>query len=91
MCPFVDGDALVPLLKIMHGYTLLLADAIKRAPKHKIGVRLGKACLKANVPVVQVAADFGVSRPAVYAWFTGRSEPKWQLEEAIEKYIKTLA
>ena len=78
-------------LKNMHGYTLLLADAIKRAPKHKIGVRLGKACLRANVPVSQVATDFGVSRPAVYAWFTGRSNPKPYLEEAIEKYIKALA
>jgi len=75
----------------MHGYTILLADAIRRAPKNKIGVRLAKACLKANVPVVQVAEDFGVSRPAVYAWFTGRSNPKPDLEQAIEQYIKTLA
>ena len=75
----------------MHGYTITLANTIKRAPRHKLGVRLGKACLAANVPVIKVAEDFGVSRPAVYAWFTGRSEPKWQLEEAIEQYIKKLA
>ena len=75
----------------MHGYTLMLADAIKRAPRNKLGVRLGRACLSANVPVAKVAQDFNVSRPAVYAWFTGRSEPKWQLEEAIERYIKKLA
>lgn len=75
----------------MHGYTLMLAEAIKRAPKHKLGVRLGKACLRANVPVIQVAKDFGVSRPAVYAWFTGRSVPNLRLEEKIEQYIKRLA
>jgi transcriptional regulator with XRE-family HTH domain len=75
----------------MHGYTLSLVLANKRAPRQKLGVRLGKACIAANIPVAQVASDFGVSRPAVYAWFTGRSEPKWQLEEAIEKYIKRLA
>ena len=69
----------------------MLAEAIKRAPRNKLGVRLGKACLAANVPVAKVAKDFGVSRPAVYAWFTGQSSPRWQLEEAIEKYIKKLA
>jgi transcriptional regulator with XRE-family HTH domain len=56
-----------------------------------LGVKLGRACIKAGVSVAQVAADFDVSRTAVYAWFCGRSSPKWRLESAIEKYIKELA
>jgi DNA-binding XRE family transcriptional regulator len=56
-----------------------------------LGVKLGRACIKAGVSVVQVAADFEVSRTAVYAWFCGRSSPNWRLENAIEKYIKELA
>jgi transcriptional regulator with XRE-family HTH domain len=56
-----------------------------------LGVKLGRACIKAGVSVVQVAADFKVSRTAVYAWFCGRSSPNWRLENAIEKYIKELA
>ena len=84
-------NTLVPLLKIMHGYTITLANTIKRAPKHKIGVRLGKVCVAANVPVVEVAEHFGVSRPTIYSWFTGRGTPRQSQEEAIEQYIKKLA
>lgn len=78
-------------LKIMHGYTVSLVRANKAAPSHMLGVRLGRACIKAGVPVIQVAMDFEVSRTAVYAWFCGRSNPSWRLESAIEKYIKELA
>jgi len=56
-----------------------------------LGVKLGRACIKAGISVAQVAADFDVSRTAVYAWFCGRSSPNWRLESAIEKYIKELA
>jgi predicted DNA-binding transcriptional regulator AlpA len=42
------------------------------------------------VPVSEVAKKFGVSRPAVYAWFCGRSIPHQVLHGAIEKYIKEL-
>jgi hypothetical protein len=75
----------------MHGYTLLLADTIKRAPRNKLGVRLGRACLAANVSVVEVSDYFGVSRPTIYSWFTGRSNPRDRQEKAIEQYIKKLA
>lgn len=75
----------------MIGYTLALVQAVKRAPKHKLGVRLGKACIDANIPISQVARDFRVTRPTVYAWFTGKSNPNWRQEIAIENYIKKLA
>jgi DNA-binding XRE family transcriptional regulator len=75
----------------MIGYTLALVLAVKRAPKHKLGVRLGKACIEANIPISQVAKDFKVTRPTVYAWFTGKSQPNWRQEVAIEKYIQKLA
>lgn len=75
----------------MHGYTITLANVIKRAPKHKVGVRLGKACIAAEVSVIEVAEHFGVSRPTIYSWFTGRSNPRQNQEEAIEQYIKKLA
>jgi transcriptional regulator with XRE-family HTH domain len=75
----------------MTGYTLALVKAVRRAPKHKIGVRLGRACIAANISVSQVAKDFKVTRPTVYAWFTGKSNPNWRQELAIEQYIKKLA
>ena len=75
----------------MTGYTIALVMAVRRAPKHKLGVRLAKACISANVSVSQVARDFKVTRPTVYAWFTGKSNPNWRQEIAIENYIKKLA
>jgi DNA-binding phage protein len=75
----------------MYGYSLALVAANRLAPKNKLGVRLGKACIRANVPVTQVAKDFQVSRTAVYAWFSGRSNPSWRIEETVEQYIKKLA
>lgn len=74
----------------MRGYTVALVKANRQAPKHLIGVELGAACIKADIPVSEVAQKFGVSRPAVYAWFCGRSIPQQVLHGAIEKYIKTL-
>jgi transcriptional regulator with XRE-family HTH domain len=75
----------------MHGYTVSLVRVNRAAPSHMLGVKLGRACIKAGISVAQVAADFDVSRTAVYAWFCGRSSPNWRLESAIEKYIKELA
>ena len=75
----------------MTGYTVALVLAVRRAPKHKIGVRLGVACIKANISVSQVAKDFKVTRPTIYSWFTGKANPNWRQELAIENYIKKLA
>jgi hypothetical protein len=75
----------------MYGYTIALVNSNKRADRNKIGVRLGMACIKADVPVKQVAQDFNVSRTSVYAWFSGLSIPSPHLHEAIEDYIKELA
>jgi len=82
---------LAPPIRIMRGYTVNLVKANRKAPKHLIGVELGAACIRADVPVVEVAQHFGVSRQAVYAWFCGRSMPNLVLHSAIEKYIKELA
>jgi hypothetical protein len=80
----------VPPITTMRGYTVALVKANRKAPSHLIGVELGAACIRADIPVSEVAKKFGVSRPAVYAWFCGRSIPHQVLHGAIEKYIKEL-
>ena len=74
----------------MRGYTVALVKANRKAPSHLLGVELGAACIRADVPVIEVARKFGVSRQAVYAWFCGRSIPQQVLHGVIEKYIKEL-
>jgi hypothetical protein len=81
----------VPPIRIMRGYTVALVKANRKAPKHLIGVALGSECIRADVPVAEVAQHFGVSRQAVYAWFCGSSTPQLALHSAIERYIKELA
>jgi len=40
----------------MHGYTVSLVRVNRAAPSHMLGVKLGRACIKAGVSVAQVAA-----------------------------------
>jgi transcriptional regulator with XRE-family HTH domain len=54
------------------------------------GVRLAKVCIARDIPVVDVAAKFGVSRVAVYSWFTGHSKPRQKQLELIEEILKKL-
>ena len=72
----------------LRGYSLILVKANRDAdPKH-IGVRLGKWCIRMNIPVSEVAQQFGVSRMTVYSWFTGASRPRKDKVDQIEKLLK---
>ena len=53
------------------GYSSDFVNEVNSADTEKLGVRLGHICIKRNIPVVDVAEFFGVSRTAVYAWFRG--------------------
>jgi len=44
---------------------------LDRADDTKIGVRLAKLCLKANLPVKYVAEGLDVSRMTLHTWFRG--------------------
>lgn len=72
------------------GYSLLLCDLNRRASSKLLGVRLGRACIKHNVPVSVVAERMGVSRQAVYNWFRGTSNPNHSLTARIEQFISSL-
>lgn len=74
----------------MRGYSLRIAEAIKKADGSLLGVKLGRLCLARDIPVSVVADKLGVTRQAVYAWFTGESDPRGPMCDAIEAYIKSL-
>lgn len=75
----------------MYGYTLAIVKANKLASLSNIGVKLGRACIAADLPISQVAEDFNVTRTTVYNWFSGTTRPSMRVESAIEQYIKELA
>jgi DNA-binding XRE family transcriptional regulator len=69
------------------GYSLRLRDLNRRAPNKALGVRLGRVCIKHDVPVTVVAKMMGVTRQTVYNWFVGTSNPQPSLVTLVESYI----
>lgn len=72
------------------GYTLRIRDLNAKADKRKLGVRLGRLCIKHAVPVSVVAQRMGVTRATVYNWFCGISVPQASATTQIETYIASL-
>jgi len=75
----------------MLGYTLAIAEENRVADGKRLGVKLGRVCIKNSVPVIDVAKKFGVSRQTIYNWFSGRGSPRSTLQAAIEKYIASFS
>lgn len=72
------------------GYSLRMRDLNAKADKRKLGVRLGRLCIKHDVPVSVVAQRMGVTRATVYNWFCGTSVPQASAATLIEAYIASL-
>ena len=71
-------------------YSLNTMLANQQADQKRLGVKLGKRCIKLGVPVAHIAEAMGVSRQTVYNWFIGAYDPKPQLTDNIKDLIKTL-
>ena len=69
----------------MIGYSLHLQQLNNDADVKNIGVRLGRYCIRCGIPVTKVAKQFGVSRQAVYNWFSGKSAPSKDVTKRISK------
>ena len=74
----------------MINYSKKTYDAVAAADQGKLGVRLGAACIDAQIPVQVVAGWFGISRQGVYNWFTGKSGVATRHELKAQKIIGTI-
>jgi transcriptional regulator with XRE-family HTH domain len=72
------------------GYSLRIRGLNMKADKRKLGVRLGRVCIKQDVPVLVVAKRMGVTRATVYNWFCGASAPQANTISLVESYIAEL-
>jgi len=70
-----------------YGYSQSLVRANKNASIKSLGVALGRACIRANISVSQIAQDLGVSRMTIYNWFKGDREPHPSYAQTIADYI----
>lgn len=74
----------------MQGYTIRIAEAINNADGSLIGVKLGRLCIKHDVPVSKVASYLGVTRQTVYYWFTGKSQPQASFADAVVRLTQEI-
>ena len=72
------------------GYSLITVNEIQNANPNLLGVKLGKVCLKNNIPVKDVAEFFGVTRMTVYNWFKGKVVVSGKHAERMLKLIYKL-
>ena len=70
-----------------YGYTTRIGSLNKQADGSLLGVKLGRVCIKHEVPVIDIASQLGVSRQTVYNWFMGTHEPKEELTTLIKEII----
>lgn len=73
-----------------YGYSARLIKLNKQADSKLIGVRLGRMCIRHDVPVSVVASTLGVSRQTVYNWFAGGSIPQTVFMERIKRLLASL-
>jgi DNA-binding phage protein len=74
----------------MRGYSLHIVEALKNADSELPWVKLGLICVDRGIPVDTVARILGVSRQAVYSWFSGRYTPSTKTAESIVKFLSGL-
>jgi DNA-binding XRE family transcriptional regulator len=70
-----------------YGYTTRLNSLNKQADKSSLGVKLGRVCIKKEIPVAEVAFQLGVSRQTVYNWFQGTHYPHPDLTDAVKALL----
>jgi DNA-binding XRE family transcriptional regulator len=71
-------------------YSLNIMLLNQQAEQNRLGVKLGKKCIKLGIPVADVAGRVGVSRQTVYNWFIGAYDPKPELATVITQLLRNL-
>jgi len=71
-------------------YSKRVYNAVAKADQNLLGVRLGAACIDAQIPAQVVAKWFGISRQGVYYWFKGVYDVDERHREKANSIIGTL-
>ena len=71
----------------LRGFSFRLIEANQNADSNLIGVQLGRYCIAKNIPAVDAADMFGVSKMTIYQWFVGNSKPHKSKVEKIKRVL----
>lgn len=72
------------------GYSNGFVNDVLASDSNKLGVKLGLACVKKEIPVTDVAGFFKVSRVTVYSWFTGKSNVPEKHHQLMQRLVDKL-
>jgi|APGre2960657423_1045063.scaffolds.fasta_scaffold317373_2 hypothetical protein len=75
----------------MNGYSRQLVSFNRNADTHNLGVKLGRVCIRLDIPITEVAKFCKVSRMTVYNWFRGATSPQSNKVEFITKIVVKLS
>ena len=75
-------------MKDSRGYSLKLYKENQSAPSQHIGAQLGNVCIANGIPANIIGEYFGVSKPTIYSWFCGRSNPHKRHHKAIRYMLE---
>jgi hypothetical protein len=68
-------------------YSPSFKKLITNDKSHKLGIDLGRTCMRANLPATYVAEVFDTTRMTIHSWFRGgviRSSKRRKIEVFIE-------
>ena len=74
----------------MSKYSQKIQDVVREGDKKLLGVRLGLACIRAEIPVQVIAKWMSVTRQGVYYWFTGVTDIASKNHPKVEQIIRVL-
>lgn len=71
-------------------YSQKMYEVVAAGDMRRPGIKLGAACVDANIPVQVVAKWLGLSRQGVYYWFTGHTEVARRHLDKVERITSVL-
>lgn len=74
-----------------YGYSAKVVALNQQADRSNLGVRLGRACIKKDIPVSTIATTLGVSRQTLYNWFMGKSSPQPMMVDLVARYLERIS
>ena len=73
--------------KGLRGYSTSFVAAIAHGQLSDLMFQFANECVVREISVSAVAERLGVTRTTVYAWFTGKAEPRMRHQEKIRQIL----
>ena len=73
--------------KGLRGYSTSFVAAIAHGQLSDLMFQFAHECVVREISVSAVAERLGVTRTTVYAWFTGKAEPRMRHQEKIRQIL----